>query len=265
MKRYIFLLYGVLAYVLFFATFLYLIGFTGNLMVPKGIDGAPEAPLWLAILTNLGLIALFGAQHSIMARPWFKKWWTQYVPKPIERSTFMVFTCVALVILFYFWQPLGGIVWTITHPISVVLIYTLFAMGWGLVLLSSFLINHFDLFGLRQVWLYFRKKPYTDLPFGTPMLYKYVRHPLYLGILLSFWAAPEMSVSRLFFAVVFTFYTLKAMQWEEKDLITYFGEKYRRYKARIPMILPIPYTIVKRDRVSEYETIMKSPQQEVVS
>ncbi|MEM7371005.1 MAG: methanethiol S-methyltransferase [Bacteroidota bacterium] len=264
MKRYIFLLYGVLAYVVFLATFLYLIGFTGNLLVPKGIDGAVEVPLWLAILTNLGLIALFGAQHSIMARPWFKQWWARYLPESIERSTFVLLSCVALVVMFYFWQPMGGLVWTISHPVSVGIIYMLFASGWGLVLLSSFLINHFDLFGLRQVWLYFRKKPYTDLPFDTPLLYKFIRHPLYFGILLAFWAAPEMSVSRLFFALIFTLYALKAMQWEEKDLIKHFGETYRRYKSRIPMIIPIPYIIVKRNKVSDYETIMKSHQQEAV-
>ncbi len=237
-KRTAFLLYGVFAYALFQVIFLYLIGFTGNILVPKSIDGALEVPLWQALLTNVALIVLFGVQHSVMARTWFKKWWTQYVPEPIERSTYVLFTVIALGILFAFWQPMGGIVWSIKDGFLSGFLMALFGLGWVLVLVSSFLINHFDLFGLRQVWLHFRGQPYQPLHFRVHTLYKLVRHPLYLGLLIGFWATPLMTITHLVLAVGFTLYVLRAIRWEEKDMITTFGDKYRHYRKQVPMILP---------------------------
>ena len=255
MKRLTVLLYGVLAYVLFLATFTYLIGFVGNLFVPTSLEGPLTVPLWQAIIINLGLILLFGLQHSIMARSWFKKWWSTYVPDAMERSTFVLFTCVVLIALYAFWQPMGGVVWQITNPYLVGIMYALFALGWVLVLASSFMINHFDLFGLRQSWLYFKGISYTNLSFRIPVLYQFVRHPLYTGILMAFWAAPTMSYSRLLFALVFTIYTLKAIQWEERDLIKIFGSKYLDYKSNVSMILPS--LIRKRSKQSIYKTLIK--------
>ena len=255
MKRFAVLLYGVVVYAVFFATFLYLIGFFGNLLVPKGIDGALEVPLWQGILTNVLLVVLFAVQHSIMARPWFKKWWAKFIPEPIERSTYVLFTVLVLAALFFFWQPLGGIVWAVEDSYLSGALWAMFGLGWTILLVSTFLINHFDLFGLRQVWLYFLGKPYTHLKFRIPLFYKWVRHPLYLGFVLAFWAAPVMSISRLFLAVTFTLYILKAIRWEEKDLLQHFGEKYRQYSERVPMILPSFSS--KKPIGSAYETIMK--------
>lgn len=263
MKRFGILLYGVFAYLVFFGTFGYLIAFTGNLFVPKTIDGSLQVPLWQALLTNAALIFLFGAQHSIMARSWFKNWWKRIVPEAMERSTFVLVSSLALVNLFYFWQPIGGVVWQINNPFIVGVLWSLFALGYTLVFVSSMLINHFDLFGLRQVWLNFRGKPYTDLKFQTPFLYKYVRHPLYFGILLAFWAAPTMSFARLFFAVLFTTYTLRAIRWEEKDLISHFGDQYRKYRDRVPMLLPAIFGRKAKPQ-PVYETIGSRKNKEVV-
>ena len=262
MKRTGILIYGVISYFAFFGSFLYLIGFTGNLIVPKGIDGELVVPLWQAVLTNVSLILLFGVQHSIMARAWFKEWWLKMIPEAMERSTFVLFSSLALVIMFYFWQPLGGIVWEIESPFIVGILWATFALGYALVFISSFLINHFDLFGLRQVWLNFRRKPYTHLAFGTPFLYKIVRHPLYFGILLAFWSAGTMSVTRFLFATVFTIYTLKAIQWEEKDLMTHFGDLYRKYAEQVPMIIPSFFN--KRSKEPVYKSIAKKNEQEMI-
>ncbi len=255
MKRFAVLLYGVVVYVIFFATFLYLIGFTGNLIVPKSIDGALEMPLWQAIIINVLLIAIFAVQHSTMARPWFKEWWTRYVPAPIERSTYVLFTVLALITIFVFWQPMGGVVWAAEDSYLAGALWAMFGLGWTILLVSTFLINHFDLFGLRQVWLYFRGEEYEPLPFRVPLFYKWVRHPLYFGFILAFWAAPVMTVSRFFLALLFTVYILRAIRWEEKDLLTHFGETYRRYSERVPMILPSFSS--KKPVGSAYETIMK--------
>ncbi|GAB5553352.1 MAG: isoprenylcysteine carboxylmethyltransferase family protein [Saprospiraceae bacterium] len=214
-------------------------GFTGNLLVPKGIDGALAVPLWQALLTNASLILLFGLQHSIMARSWFKERWTKIVHPAIERSTYVLFASITLLILFYFWQPLGGTVWEVNNPLFRGALWACFGLGYALVFASSFAINHFDLFGLRQVWLYYQKKPYQDIKFRIPVLYRYVRHPLYFGVLLAFWSAGTMSYTRLFFAVFFTIYTLRAITWEEKDLITHFGDVYRKYKNQVPKLIPI--------------------------
>ncbi len=239
MKKTLFLLYGIVSYFAFFGTILYAIGFTGNLLVPKSIDGIPEVPLWQAIGINTAFLLLFAVQHSTMARPAFKRWWTQYVPKPIERSTFVLITSIILSSMFAFWQPMGGVVWQIENETVKVVLLALFLLGWAIVFLATFLINHFDLFGLRQVWLYFRGKEYTHLPFRVPFLYKYVRHPLYLGFLIAFWSTPVMTVTHLLFALATTGYILTAIQLEERDLIAHFGQRYRDYRKQVPMILPI--------------------------
>lgn len=237
MNKIITFAYGVVCYAIFFATFLYAIGFVGNFAVPKTIDGSPTGPLAWALLTNVLLLGVFAIQHSVMARPAFKRWWTRYVPKPVERSTYVLFSSIALIVLFVFWQPLGGVVWQVQNPIGQIILYTLFAFGWGLVLASTFLINHFDLFGLRQVWLHLRGKGYTDLGFVTPGPYKLVRHPLYVGWFFAFWATPTMTVTHLVFAVATTAYILIAIQLEERDLVKALPQ-YDEYRRRVPMLIP---------------------------
>ena len=235
--RFLILLYGVVSYALFFATFCYAAGFVGNLFVPRSMDSAAIVPLGEALLVNLGLLAAFAVQHSVMARPAFKRWWTQFVPEAAERSTYVLFSSLALIALFWFWQPMGGVVWDLDEPFARGAMHGLFVFGWGLVLVSTFLINHFDLFGLRQVWLHFRGIPYTSLKFGTPGPYRLVRHPLYLGWLFAFWATPTMTVAHLVFALMTTAYILVAIQLEERDLVEALPE-YERYRQRVPMILP---------------------------
>jgi protein-S-isoprenylcysteine O-methyltransferase Ste14 len=240
LKRILYFSYGVAAYALFFATFLYAIGFIGNLVVPVSIDGVPKAPLWQALLVDTLLLGIFAIQHSVMARPGFKRAWTQVVPKPIERSTYVLFSSVALIALFAHWQPLGGVVWNVTDPAGQALLWGVFALGWLVVLVSTFLINHFDLFGLRQVWLYLIGKPYTALSFKTPLFYKYVRHPLYVGWFLAFWATPTMTVTHLVFAIATTGYILIAIRLEERDLVEVHPE-YSGYRKRVPMLIPRPF------------------------
>jgi protein-S-isoprenylcysteine O-methyltransferase Ste14 len=239
LKRIVTFIYGVISYLLFFGTFLYAIGFIGNLVVPKSIDSGRTGPLSEALLIDAGLLTLFAVQHSLMARPWFKRAWTRLVPKPAERSTYVLFSSVALLLMFWQWQPIGGVVWNVQTLALQMVIYTLYATGWALVLMSTFLINHFDLFGLRQVFLFLIGRPYTQLKFGTPILYRHVRHPLYLGWLFAFWSTPTMTVAHLVFAIATTAYIFVAIQLEEKDLIDAHGDDYRRYKKTVPMIIPI--------------------------
>ena len=238
MKKILVLLYGVISYLLFFGTFLYAFGFVGNLFVPKSIDGAPQVPLAEAILINALLLSVFALQHSIMARPAFKNWWTKIIPEPAERSTYVLLSSLCLILLVWQWQPMGGFIWRVEEPVAKTILTVLFITGWLIVLLSTFMINHFDLFGLRQVWFYFLGKKYEPLRFRIPFFYKYVRHPLYLGWLIAFWATPVMSAAHLLFAALTTGYILTAIKFEEKDLITHFGDKYSNYKRLVPKIIP---------------------------
>jgi len=238
LRRALYFAYGTVCYLVFLATFLYALGFVGGFLVPTALDGEAGMPLGRALAIDLGLLALFAVQHSVMARNGFKERWTRIVPAPLERSTYVLFSSVALVALFAFWQPLGGVVWEIESPPGQALVWSLFAFGWGLVLLATFLINHFDLFGLRQVWFYLRGREYRPLSFVTPGPYKLVRHPLYLGWLFAFWSTPRMTGAHLVFAVMTTAYILIAIRLEERDLVRAHGLPYETYRGRTPMILP---------------------------
>jgi protein-S-isoprenylcysteine O-methyltransferase Ste14 len=238
MKKILFLIYGIIAYIIFFGTYCYAVGFVTNLVVPGGLDSKPTSSLGYAILVNVSMLVLFALQHSVMARPLFKKWWTTIVPEPLERSTYVLLSSVCMILLFVYWQPIGGVVWSIESDMAYLILTGISLLGFGIVLVSTFLINHFDLFGLRQVWLYFIGKPYTQLPFKTPFFYKYVRHPLYLGWMIAFWAAPTMTFAHFLFAVICTGYMLTAIRFEERDLIHVFGDQYIRYKQMAPMLIP---------------------------
>jgi protein-S-isoprenylcysteine O-methyltransferase Ste14 len=218
-KRIAFFAYGSLSYLIFLATFLYAIGFIGNFGVPRTLDGVPSGPLVVAFAIDVALLTLFAVQHSVMARKWFKEWWTQIVPKPVERSTYVLFSSLALILLFWQWRPLGGVVWSIEDSWGRLVLHGLFAFGWALVLVSTFLINHFDLFGLRQVWVNLLGRPYTTLRFGTPGPYRLVRHPL-------------------LFSIATTGYILIAIQFEERDLTREHGDSYEAYRRSVPMLIP---------------------------
>jgi protein-S-isoprenylcysteine O-methyltransferase Ste14 len=238
MNRTVAFVYGTVCYILFLATFLYAIAFVGNIGIARTIDGDPLVPFGHALLINVALLGIFAVQHSGMARQGFKRWWTGVLPKPVERSTYVLFTNLALLLLFHQWEPMGGVIWDIKNPVGQGVMYSLFAFGWLLALYTTFLINHFDLFGLRQVWLYFRGKEYTPLGFKTPRVYQYVRHPLYVGFLFGFWATPTMTAAHLVFAIATTAYILIAIQLEERDLVEIHGQTYADYRQRVPMLVP---------------------------
>ncbi|HWO10138.1 MAG TPA: isoprenylcysteine carboxylmethyltransferase family protein [Polyangiaceae bacterium] len=238
LKRFGVLVYGIICYASFLATLLYALGFVGGFAVPKSMDTAPRGPLGLSLLVDLGLLAVFAVQHSGMARPAFKRQLVRLIPAAAERSTYVLLSSAALLLLFWSWRPLGGDIWRVEQPLGAALLYAGFAFGWGLVLVTTFAINHFDLFGLRQVWLFFRGQHYRPLRFVTPGLYRIVRHPLYLGWLCAFWFTPHMTATHLLFALVTTIYILLAIRWEERDLIDVHGAAYLRYRQRTPMIVP---------------------------
>jgi protein-S-isoprenylcysteine O-methyltransferase Ste14 len=236
-RRLLLLTYGILCYLLSLATFLYAAGFIGGFLTPTQLDGPRQGSIAAALAINAGLLVLFAVQHSGMARPGFKRWLTRLVPEPAERSTYVLLSSAALLLLFWQWRPLGGVLWDVPGEVARAGVYALYAAGWLTVLVTTFLINHFDLFGLRQVWLAFRGVPYTQLHFATPWPYRQVRHPLYVGWLTVFWAAPTMTAAHLLFAVGMAAYILAAIRWEERDLVAAHPE-YAAYRRRVPMLLP---------------------------
>ena len=238
MGRFIAFAYGLLTYVIFFVTFVYAIGFVTGLVVPKTIDTGMVVPLSEAIIVNLVLMSVFAIQHSVMARQGFKQWWTKFVPKSVERSTYVLFASLALILLFWQWRPIPTIVWSIANPNIAMAVLGLSIVGFLLVLSSTFLINHFELFGLHQVVNNLTRREMPAPRFYTPLFYKFVRHPLYLGFIIAFWAAPTMTVGHLLFAAVTTAYILVAIVFEERDLVNLFGDEYRKYRSRVPMLLP---------------------------
>lgn len=239
MRRILIFTYGLLSYTTAMGALVYLAGWLAGIGVPRPLDGAPTMPWPQAIAIDLGLLTLFALQHSVMARPAFKRRWTRIVPKAAERSTFVLFSGLALIGFFLFWQPIGGIVWTVESPWLRGLIWGLYGLGWAILVGSTFLIDHFDLFGLRQVWLELRGKPYTALEFRTPLLYRHLRHPLYLGMVILLWSAPTMSLIHLIFALGGTGYILVAVRLEERDLERAHPE-YAAYRRSVPMLIPRP-------------------------
>jgi protein-S-isoprenylcysteine O-methyltransferase Ste14 len=233
-------LYGIVAYVTFLVTILYAIGFVGNFVVPKSIDTGVAGPFLESLIVNTLLLGLFAIQHSVMARPGFKRWWTRFVPASIERSTFVLFSSLALLLLYWQWRPMPEPVWTVQNPVAAAALNATSLFGWALLVLSTFMLSHFELFGLSQV---FARLFRTDMPaakFHTPLLYRVVRHPVYLSFLLAFWATSAMTVGHLLFALATTGYILIAIQLEERDLIDLFGDQYRRYRQSVGMLFPLP-------------------------
>lgn len=241
MKRVLAIGYGAVSYLLFVVAFLYLIGFLGNLVVPRSIDSAITAPLAEAVIVNVLLLAAFGLQHSVMARPAFKRRWTRIVAPNIERSTYVLASSLVLFLLYWQWRTMPAIVWDVRLPAGRVVLWVLFGLGWATAFAATFMINHFDLFGLRQVWLSWREKTYSDLGFRTVLLYRLVRHPLMVGFIVAFWAAPTMTAGHLLFSAVITGYILVAVQLEERDLVAALGDQYRAYQRRVPMLVPWPH------------------------
>ncbi len=239
MGRVISFLYGAIAYSVFLASFLYAIGFVGNLLVPKSVDSGVDGPFAQALLMNVVLLGLFAIQHTIMARPAFKKWLTKLVPEAVERSTFVLIASLLLGLMYWQWQPMTSVVWHVENGVGSMLLTALFWLGWLIVFLSTFMINHFDLFGLRQVYLNLRRKDYTHLEFTTTTLYRFVRHPIMTGFIIAFWATPLMTVGHLVFAVATTGYILIGIQFEERDLVKVHGETYEDYRRQVSMVVPM--------------------------
>ena len=240
MNRSLVLLFGVLSYGVFFFAFLYQIGFVEGLVVPKAMNDGAVVSVARAVVINLVLLSLFAIQHTIMARLVFKRWWTKFVPEPIERSVFVLLTSLLLLLMNWQWSPLPEPIWHVRGPGGRTALYAVSFVGWGLVLYATCLINHFDLFGLRQVWLYFKERDYTQLEFKTTVLYLWVRHPIMLGFIIAFWATPDMTQGHLLFAAVTTAYILVGIQLEERTLLAIHGEDYQRYRERVSMIIPMP-------------------------
>jgi protein-S-isoprenylcysteine O-methyltransferase Ste14 len=240
LQRTTILLFGVTVYIFFLATFVYFMGFVGNFFVPKSVDTGPSGPWWSALIVDLLLMSLFGAQHTIMARAGFKLWLTRLVPQPAERSTFVLAASTALLLMMALWKPIPGVLWDVSGSTLGTILVVLAMVGWGILFWSTFLINHFDLFGLRQVFLAFRNKAYTAIDFTTPVLYRYVRHPLYLGLLIALWATPTMTVGHLLLASGLTTYTLIGIRFEERELVRELGKPYREYQRQVSMLMPRP-------------------------
>lgn len=239
MKRFLIIGYGAGAYLLFLAAFLYLIGFLGNFWVPRSVDHGLNAPIGQAVLINVLLLAAFGVQHSVMARPAFKAWWTRFVPPTIERSTYVWLSSAVLVLLYWQWRTMPAVIWDVWQPAGRLALWALFWLGWAIALAATFMVSHFDLFGLRQVYLAWRGKPYTHIGFHVRWLYRLVRHPLMLGFLIAFWATPTMTAGHLLFSIGMTGYILIATQLEERDLVEVLGDEYRDYRRRVPGLLPL--------------------------
>ncbi|MEO5494584.1 MAG: methanethiol S-methyltransferase [Sphingomonas sp.] len=239
MTRGLYAVIGAAIYLIFFATFLYLIAFVGNIaVVPRLIDSGPAAPVGVALAIDVALIALFGVQHSVMARRGFKAAWTRIVPPVLERSGYVLAASLVLIVLFAFWRPIPQALWVVTNPVGVYVLWALFGLGWAIVLLSTFLINHFELFGLKQVWLNLTGRPEGQMKFRTPFFYRFVRHPLYSGFILAFWATPVMTVGHLVLALGMTVYILIAISYEERDLVETFGDEYRTYRRATGKLFP---------------------------
>jgi len=234
------LFFGLFTYTIMLGAFLYLFGFVANFLVPKGVDGESTVSLGLSVLINLALIAAFALPHSVMARPGFKRWWTRFVPETIERTVYVLVSTLLTVFLFWQWQPMGQVIWQVDAGWAQVLLWSLYVLGIVILLASTFVINHFDLFGLRQAVLAWQKKPYTNLGFKVTYFYKFVRHPLYVGWLMIFWCTPTMTAGHLLLALGMSAYILIAVRFEERDLVAYHGEAYARYKSRVPMLIPNP-------------------------
>ncbi len=238
MNRLLAFIYGIACYAIFLIAFLYAIGFVGNVVVPKSIDSGGAVGLPESLLVNLILLGLFAVQHSVMARPGFKRWWTKIVPTPVERSTYVLFASLLLLLLFWQWRPMTGVIWNVEMPVAKVVLIGIFYLGWGIVLLSTFMINHFDLFGLRQVYFYLRNQESGEMAFKTTGLYKCIRHPIMLGFIVAFWATPHMTIGHLMFAVGTTAYILIGIHLEERDLVKFLGDDYKNYRGRVGMLIP---------------------------